>query len=33
MGDLGSRITLLLEELGRINGYLYTIVHPNLIVA
>jgi len=33
MGDLGSRIALLYQELGRIDGYLYTIVHPNLIVA
>ena len=23
----------LYEELGRIEGYLYTIVHPNLVVA
>src|SRR5712664_790444 len=31
--DLTNKITALLAELGRIEGYLYTLVHPNLVLA
>src|SRR5258706_14104952 len=33
MGDLLNAVRQLYSELGRIDGYLYTLVHPNLVAA